>query len=185
MEGGRRQLFCFALQSRPLAGGGKKLAAVVAGSRARRRLRRRSSVRPDQSRSRWAWSGQRKRRKPRHGCCRLALSVSRADIGFAGFLAGKFLNLNLNVKAVEFPRDRREATTRTAVPTCACLPLMRHRVWRGVDDAGPDDKAMPASLLRQAGRSEFRRFDRLDEGVVETGTGDMALPSAPCRCTVN
>jgi hypothetical protein len=37
-------------------------------------------------------------------------------------------------------------------------------------------RALPASLLRQAGRSEFRRSDRLDVGMVETETEDMVLP---------
>lgn len=110
-----------------------------------------------------------KRRKPRYGCCRSALSISRAEIGFAGFLAGKFLMLN--VKAAEFPRDRQEATTRMAVPACVCLPLMRHHVRGAVEDAGPGDKGnaclspsvswtFRASLLRSVRRAPGRDVGR-------------------------
>lgn len=122
------------------------------------------------------WSVDRK--EPRHDCRRSALSISRADIGFAGFLAGKILSLN--VKAMQFPADRPfGAATRMAVPACVCLPLMRHRVRRGLEDAGPADKGnaclspLPSRTIRFPASVDSVR------ARVETETEDMAMPSVP------
>lgn len=65
--------------------------------------------------------------------------LSRADTGFAGSLVGKALGLS--AKAMQFPADRslgRQPERRTRL--AYVCPLMRHRVRRGVEDAGRDDK---------------------------------------------
>jgi hypothetical protein len=38
-------------------------------------------------------------------------------------------------------------------------------------------RATPASLLRQAGRSELACFDRVNAGQIEAETEDMVLPT--------
>lgn len=93
-------------------------------------MRRRSSVRPDQSRSRWAWSGRRKKE-----IMAWLLSVSTffcTDNGFAGSLAGK--PLNLNVKSVKFPRGRHGAKPKTG-RTFAHAVCWNLRVWSGMEGA--------------------------------------------------
>lgn len=119
------------------------------------------------------WSADKK--EPRHGCCRSALSFSRADIGFAGSLASK--SLALNVKSVEYPRDRQEATTWPSDPGLRMFAAdappcsgRRGRCWRLMT------RGIPASLLLQAGRSEIPRFDRFDAHQVEAKTADGVLP---------
>lgn len=140
-------------------GGGKKLSPDVAGLRSRRRLRRRSSVRPDQLRSRWAWSGRRKKE-----ITAWLLSVSTffcADNGFAGSLAGR--PLNLNVKSVKFPLGRHE-TKPKAGRTSAHAVCWRRRVRGGMKGAclSSAGQCLP---LGEAGRFLFLRFVHPNAGM--------------------
>jgi len=155
-------------------GGGKKLAADVAGSRARRRLRRRSSVRPDQSRPRWGWFAQSMRWSSRHGHHRTALSLSRTDDGFAGSLAAKSPTLNFN--AVAFPDDSLQDDNEKG-PAFRMVPSMHHRVRSRVEGEGPSDKGNPASSHWQAGRFGLPRLDWL--GSEPDRDGRQASCAAP------
>ena len=57
-------------------------------------------------------------------------------------------------------------------PGSFMFALMSRRVWSRVEEAGRSGQPLP---LGEAGRSGLRRFDRLDAGMAETDTEDMAL----------
>ncbi len=156
-------------------GGGKKLSPNVAELRSRRRLRRRSSVRPNQSRSRWAWSGRRKE------ITSWLLSVSAffcADNGFAGSLAGKPLNL----KSVKFPLGRQGAKPKTG-RTSAHAVCWSHRVRSGMEGAclSSAGQFLP---LGEAGRFLVLLFSRLHADMAETDSDELTLIWL-CCCVID
>lgn len=158
-------------------GGGKKLAADVAGSRARRRLHRRSSVRPDQSRPRWGWFAQSMRWSSRHGDHRTALSLARTDDGFAGSLAVQ--SPTLNVMAVAFAANSLQDDNEKG-PAFRMVPSMHHCVRSRVEGKGPSDNGNPAASRWKAGRFRLPRLDWLGSEPDRDGRrGSCAGPLSP------
>lgn len=162
------------MQSRPWPAAEKSRRRRVAGSRSRRLLRRRSSVRPEPSSSQWAWFGQRRDWKSRHGCHRSALSpIAPTTASLAPARASPARSMSSSV-SVEFLAGREQARMRTVLISARLFAVMIRRVRCSVGEGVQCEKgngclslaswAVRVSPLRSA-RCEPRRERRRGHGA--------------------
>jgi hypothetical protein len=180
MEGGRRRLFCFAMQSRrrrKKAGGGRcgiEIEATLRVAGLRSDLINRVRV------GRGLISGEKEIRDGR-GRSVLSHRAPTTALPAPPWTSAR----NLDVKAVTFPADRRRRE-----PGRPRLSRVRPNEppWssarRGRGSRPGQGQFLPLSLASRTIRASLRRSSRLRAWSGRT-PGIWCRPSGPCRCAVN